>query len=167
MHWIRFMILVLIAAIVQSSLVGVIALTEAQIKPNLLLIFMVFFAIYAPAQEAIISSFAIGLFADLIGTGMGPQILAYGLIGSLLSELRHIMVLRHMPQQMITVLVSGVICGLITLLLFKIKDSPAPSNIINLTLWQPLYSAALAGPFFWVLPTVMSLRAPKQRTILP
>ncbi|MCF7974227.1 MAG: rod shape-determining protein MreD [Phycisphaerae bacterium] len=167
MHWIRFMILILIAAIVQSSLVSVLALTEAQIKPNLLLILMVFFAIHCPAQEAILSAFIIGLFADLIGAGMGPLLLAYGVIGSLLSEVRHVMVLRHIPQQMIAVFAAGGLCGLVALVLFRIKGCPVPIDMAHLVLWQPLYSAVLAGPFFWILPHVMSMGHSKHRSIMP
>jgi rod shape-determining protein MreD len=166
MHWIRFMILTLIATVVQSSLVNVLALTEAQVKPNLLLILMVFFSIHCAAQEAILSAFLIGLFADLIGAGMGPQLLAFGVIGSLISEVRHIMVLRRIPQQMIAVFVAGFLCGLIALILFKIKSCPLPTHAVHLILWQPLYSACLAGPLFWVLRQVMSLRHPQHRSVL-
>jgi rod shape-determining protein MreD len=160
------MILVLIAAIVQSSLVDVLALTEARVKPDLLLILMVFFAIHCPAQEAIISAFIVGLFADLIGAGMGPQLLAFGVLGSLLSEVRHVMVLRHIPQQMISVFGTGCLCGGVALVLFRIKGCPVPTDMMSLILWQPLYSAVLAGPIFWVLPSIMSLGHSKQRSVM-
>ena len=146
---------------------NVLALTEAQIKPNLLLILMVFFSINSTAQEAIVSAFLIGLFADLVGSGMGPQLLAFGVIGSLISEIRHILVMRHIPQQMIVVLVAGFLCGLIALALFKIKGCPPPTHAVHLTLWQPLYSACLAGPLFWVLQQVMSLGYSKHRSVMP
>lgn len=164
MHWIRFVILVLIAAIIQTSLVGVLALTEAQIRPNLLLILMVFFAIHCPAQEAIVSAFVIGLFADLIGAGMGPLLLAFGLIGSLISEIRHSLVMRHVPQQMIVVFAAGLLCGLIALLLFKVKACPLPTSATHLVLWQPLYSALLAAPLFWMLRQIGPLWHAKHRS---
>jgi len=166
MHWIRFIILILIAAIVQTSLVGVLALTEAQIKPNLLLILMVYFAVHYSAQEAIVSAFLIGLFADLIGAGMGPQLLAFGVVGSLISEVRHILVMRHIPQQMIVVCLAGVLCGLISFMLFKIKSCPLPTHALHLILWQPLYSACLAGPLFWVLQQITSLYHSKRRSVM-
>lgn len=166
MHWIRFIILILLAAIMQTSLVSVLAVTEGQIKPNLLLILMVFFSIHCTAQEAIVSAFLIGLFADLIGAGMGPQLLAFGLIGSLISEIRHILVMRRIPQQMIAVFVAGCLCGLIALVLFKIKGCPLPTHAGHLILWQPLYSAFLAGPLFWVLQQIMSLRYSKHRSVI-
>ncbi len=166
MHWIRFTILILIAAIVQSSLVNVLALTDAQIKPNLLLVLMVFFAIRCPAQEAIVSAFLIGLFADLIGAGMGPQLLAFGIIGSLISEVRHILVMRHIPQQMIAVFAAGLLCGLVSLILFRIKGCPVPTQTGHLILWQPLYSAALAGPLFWLFQFVTSLHHSKHRSVI-
>lgn len=150
----------------QTSLVDVLAVTEAQIRPNLLLVLMVFFAIHCPAQEAIVSAFLIGLFADLIGSGMGPQLLAFGVIGSLISEVRHIMVMRHIPQQMIVVFVAGFFCGLIAVVLFRIKSCPLPTHMEHLILWQPLYSACLAGPLFWVLQQFISLHPSKHRSVM-
>ena len=166
MHWIRFIILILVAAIVQTSLVSVMALTEAQIRPNLLLILMVFFAIHCPAQEAIVSAFVIGLFADLIGAGMGPLLLAYGVIGSLISEVRHSLMMRHIPQQMIAVLAAGFLCGLIALFLFKVKHCPLPTGVAHFIFWQPLYSAVLAGPMFWVLQLIGPLYRSKHRSVM-
>jgi len=166
MHWIRFIILILIAAIVQTSLVSVVAVTEAQIRPNLLLILMVFFAIHCPAQEAIVSAFVIGLFADLIGAGMGPLLLAYGVIGSLISEVRHSLMMRHIPQQMIVVFVAGCVCGLIAMVLFRIKNCPLPTAATHLVFWQPLYSALLAGPLFWILQLMGPLYRSKHRSVM-
>jgi len=151
---------------VQTSLVSVLALSEAQIKPNLLLILMVFFSIHCTAQEAIVSAFLIGLFADLIGSGMGPQLLAFGVIGSLISEIRHILVMRRIPQQMIVVFAAGCLSGMIALVLFKIKSCPLPTHSAHLILWQPLYSACLAGPLFWVLQQVTSLHHSKHRSVM-
>lgn len=166
MHWIRFTVLILIAAIVQTSLVSVLSLTEAQIRPNLLLILMVFFAVHCPPQEAIVSAFLIGLFADLIGAGMGPQLLAFGVIGSLIAEIRHVVMMRHIPQQMIVVLVAGSLCGAIAMVLFRIKSCPLPTHAAHLILWQPLYSACLAGPLFWMLQQIMSLHPSKHRSVM-
>jgi rod shape-determining protein MreD len=166
MHWIRFLILILIAAIIQTSLLSVLAVTGAQIRPNLLLILMVYFAIHSPAQEAIVSAFLIGLFADLIGTGMGPQLLAFGVLGSLISEVRHIMVMRHIPQQMIAVFAAGFLCGAATLILSKMKSCALPVRADHLILWQPLYSACLAGPLFWVLEKILPLHHAKHRSVM-
>ncbi|MCP4449878.1 MAG: rod shape-determining protein MreD [Planctomycetes bacterium] len=166
MHWIRFLILILIAAIIQTSLVNALALTGAQVKPNLLLILMVFFSIHCTAQEAIVSAFVIGLFADLIGAGMGPQLLAFGVIGSLISEVRHVMVMRHIPQQMIAVFAAGFLCGLTTLVLSQIKNCPLPTRADHLILWQPLYSACLAGPLFWVIQKILPQYHAKHRSVM-
>jgi rod shape-determining protein MreD len=146
MPWIRFVILVLTCTILQNSLTAVIAVTRADIQPNLLLILMVFFAMYCRNEEAIICSFSIGFMADLMGLSMGPQMIAYGLVGSVLAELRHLFLVRRVPSQIAVTLVAGVLCAGLALLLYPIKGHPNTEPLALILLWQPLYSAILC-PF--------------------
>ena len=55
MRWIRFVIIVLVCTIVQASFLGYIALSPLQIKPDLLLILMVFFSLSCETTDAVIS----------------------------------------------------------------------------------------------------------------
>ena len=123
MRWIRFTILILVAAILQTSLVQLLALTEAEIKPNLLLILLVYFSVHANGADGIITSFAIGLCADLIGSGVGPQMVSFGLTGSLLTEIRKLIDLRPILNQIIVVVLAGMLSGLLTLPLYAVKGS--------------------------------------------
>ncbi|MEA3227269.1 MAG: hypothetical protein U9Q07_15070, partial [Planctomycetota bacterium] len=59
MRWFRFAILILAVTIVQKGM-----LAHFQFKPDLLLVLLVFFAVYCGTYEAIISSFAIGFAAN-------------------------------------------------------------------------------------------------------
>ncbi len=146
MPWIRFVILVLTCTILQNSLISVMAVTGADIQPNLLLILMVFFAMYCRNEEAIITSFSIGFMVDLTGLSMGPYMIAYGLVGSILAELRHLFVVRRAPTQIAITLVVGVLCAGLALLLYPIKGHPNTESLSLILLWQPLYSAILC-PF--------------------
>ena len=90
MRWIRFAALVLGASVLQAGLMDMLSLGRPDIKPNLLLILLVFFASRCNATDAVITSFAIGFIADLVNpirNVMGPRILSYGLFGTLLGEL--------------------------------------------------------------------------------
>ena len=74
MRWSRFGVLVVVVSLLQAGFVAAL-----NIKPDLLLILLVFLAIYCNTTEAIVSSFTIGFAADLIGQAMGPQMISIGL----------------------------------------------------------------------------------------
>ena len=103
MRWFRFAFLILIATILQTSLIDIIAVTAADIRPNLLLILLVFFAVHCKSSDAIITSFTIGLAADIISPAMGPQIISFGLFGTLLTELHQTIVIRTKPYQSLAI----------------------------------------------------------------
>jgi len=102
MRWFRFAVIVLLATILQASL-----LANLNIKPDLPLILLVFFAIYCNTAEAIISSFAIGFAADLIGTTMGPQMISFGLFGTDLAYLHRFIAIRKMPYQALVIFITS------------------------------------------------------------
>lgn len=161
MHWLRFTILILIALFLQASLVEVCAITSAQIKPNLLLVLLVFFSIYSTPYEVIMTSFIIGLCADLTGPAIGPQMLSFGIIGTLLAELRQFIVLDKIPQQMLAVGFAGFFTAALAALLFPVKGISLTVSWDAYLLWQPLYSAII-GPFLFTgLALIMGMRHPK------
>jgi rod shape-determining protein MreD len=154
MRWFRFAALVLAASLLQTGLVSVIAIPHSRpdIKPDLLLILLVFFALRCNSTDAIIASFAIGFMADLSSSTaglMGPRILSFGLFGTLLSDLNSIVSVRRAAYQAVTIFLTGCLtAGLICLLTF-LRTGAGTTNLGAGFLWQPLYSALL-GPFLFV-----------------
>lgn len=167
MHWLRFTILVLAASMLQTNLVGVCAITSAQIKPNLLLILLAFFAIHCNPHDVIIASFIIGLCADLIGPTMGPQMISFGIIGTLLAELRQFVVLEKIPQQMLATGLAGFLAAALAALLYPIKDVSLAVHLDGYLLWQPLYSAILGPLLFVGIAFVMGIARAKPQPRLP
>jgi hypothetical protein len=55
MRWFRFAVLVLVASLLQTGLVGALAILRPDFKPDLLLILLVFFALRSNPTDAIIS----------------------------------------------------------------------------------------------------------------
>jgi rod shape-determining protein MreD len=162
-HWLRFSILVLSASILQTTLVEICAITSAQIKPNLLLILLAFFAIYCNPYDVIITSFIIGLCADLIGPAIGPQMISFGIIGTLVAELRQLVVLDKIPQQILAIGVAGFLTAALAALLYPIKEVSLAVHLDGYLLWQPLYSAFI-GPFlFSGIAFIMGIRRPKPK----
>ena len=149
MRWFRFAVLVLVATILQTSLVGMISLWGA--RPDLLLILLVFFAISIDPRDAIVASFAIGFAADLgnpIRGLMGPQIVSFGVFGTLLSDVHSIISIQRLSHQAATIFIVGVLTALLSYLLTFFKAESAAAHFAAQLFWQPLYSAIL-GPFLF------------------
>lgn len=150
MRWFRFAAIVLVAAILQASLLNIIALPPLNIKPNILLIFLVFYAIHYNTTEAIITSFAIGFVADISsGAPMGTQTISYGLFGTSLAYLHRVITIRSMPSQAFAIFITGCLVGVLTHSLALLKGQSTISNIYTAILGIALYSAII-GPLFFL-----------------
>jgi rod shape-determining protein MreD len=158
MHWVRFAVIVLAATVLQASLVDMIAVTTADLKPNLLLILLVFFAITAEPTEVVITSFSIGFAADLIGPSMGPHIISFGVIGTLLADLHGVLTLRKMFHQGLGIFATGLVTAALAFLLTFLKAEPVAFRAWTELFWTPLYSALLGPVLFLPLRWGMRIR---------
>ncbi len=150
MRWFSFAALILAAAILQAALPSGWAM-----KPDLLIISMVFFSMYYNTTEAIITSFAIGFAADLIGPMMGPAFLGFGITGTLLAYIRHILAFQRMVFQGAVIFMATILTGIIISWLSYIKQGQDLYTLRTLLL-TALMSAVL-GPFLFV-PMAMLMR---------
>ncbi|MBA7620593.1 hypothetical protein ES703_27945 [subsurface metagenome] len=162
MRWFRFAVFILTVTVLQASLLDIIAVTGLNIKPDLLLILLVFFAIYSNTTDAIITSFTIGFAADIIGPPMGPQIISFGLFGTALAYLHQVIAIRKMAYQAAAIFITGFSAGALVLFLTYLKGQPTGSNIYAVLLGTSLYSS-LVGPFLF-LPSVWLMRIKTHRS---
>ena len=158
MRWFRFAVLILLVAVLQA---GVLAHLTA--KPDLLLILLVFFAIYCDGPEAIVASFAIGFAADIIvvGSPMGPRIISFGLFGTLLVYLHRIIAVKKIYYQTLAIFITALLAGslahfLTFLKLTFLEGEPTTLNINVVVFWISLYSS-LMGPLLF-LPSAWWMR---------
>jgi len=154
MRWFRFALLILAVTVIQKGL-----LARWSSKPDLLIILLVFFAIYYNTSEAIISSFTIGFAADLVGSPMpmGPQMISFGLFGTLLAYLNRVIAMKRMPYQVLAIFCISVLAGILThLLAYIVKREPVAVNIYAVIFITSLYSG-IVGPFLF-LPTAWWMR---------
>jgi rod shape-determining protein MreD len=154
MRWFRFAVLVLVASLLQTGLVGALAIPpRSDLKPDLLLILLVFFALRSNSTDAVITSFAIGFAADLsnpiAGRLMGPRIISFGVFGTLLSDLNSTISPRRVIYQAITIFLMGCLTAGLSYLLAFLRTGAAPPNLAAGCFWPPLYSAAL-GPLLFL-----------------
>lgn len=158
MNWARFAVLVCAAAILQAGLLG-----NWSIRPDLLLVLLVFFAVHFSGSDAIIYSFAIGFAADIITPVMGPHMIAFGLFGTLLAYLNRVIAIRTMPYQGGAIFTVGVLAGLAAAFLTALKTGSAGAQIYKDVFLTALYSA-IVGPLLF-LPSAwwMRIRTHRQR----
>jgi rod shape-determining protein MreD len=144
MRWSRFAIFILAVTTVQASIIlDWLAVTNLNIKPDLLLILVVFFAVRCRRYDAIIISFAAGLAADLIGPPMGPHIISFGLFGSLLAHLRSLVIINNMFHQVTTIFFTGLAIESLARFLASLTGQPMTVNAGGLIFGTALYSAVI------------------------
>ncbi len=163
MRWLRFAVFILIVTVLQAGLVDIIAVSRLNIKPDLLLILMVFFSIYCNQPEAIITSFTIGFAADIIGSAMGSRIISFGLFGTLLSYLHGVITIKKMPYQSLVIFISSLLTGVMVNFLTLLKEGqPTTANAYTSLFWTSVYSG-IVGPFLF-LPTAWCMRIKTYRS---
>lgn len=144
MRWFRFAAITLLITILHAALIN-----SMPINPNLLIILMVFFAIFADSKDAIITSFSIGLAADLIGPGMGTMFLSFGLTGSLLTYLNRTFAIRKMIYQAVAIFIASIVIAFLAHFLIMIKSQITAENIFTSVIAPAIYSA-IVGPFLFL-----------------
>jgi len=141
MRWFRFAVLILAVAIVQKG-----AFDRLATRPDMLLVLLVFFAVYCGTSDAIITSFAVGFAADLIGPmPMGSHMIAFGVLGTGLAYLHRVITVRRMPYQALAIFALGLLAGVTTCLL-------ARESLSSSLLWDLIRTAlcsAVVGPFLF------------------
>jgi len=150
----------LVVTLVQASWVDEIAVTRLNVSPDLLLIAMVFFAVRCNLTEAIISSFAIGLAADIAATGfpMGPRIISFGLFGTGLAYLHRVIAIKKMPYEALAIFVVGLAAGVLARILALLAGKSGGWGGFGVLAGTSIYSAVI-GPFlFLVLGWMMQIR---------
>ncbi len=147
MRWFRFASLILVVTLLQASMVDMLAL--ANVKPDLLLVLLVFFAIYCDTPHAVITSFVIGFAADIIGPTMGPQMVSFGILGTLLAYLHRVIAIRTMPYQSLAISVVGLTTSILALFLTFFKGQHTMPDIYTALLGTSLYSGII-GPFLYL-----------------
>ena len=150
MRWFRFTILVLLTALIQAGIVDILSISRLNIKPDLLLILMVFFAVFSNTKDAIITSFIIGFAADIIGTTpVGTKMLSFGICGTILAHLTRFIVVRKMPYQALILFITALVTGYTTHLLINLKIPQTANSIYPALLGMAVYSAVI-GPFLFL-----------------
>lgn len=151
MRWLFFIILVLIAAILEAgNLLNLIAFNQGQIRPSVLIILLVYFSVRAQTEQAILFAFVIGFAADLASPVMGPYTVCYGLAGSVLAQSQGLLTIKRPVHQILISFAAALLVALFAHWLAMIKTSQAATLSLPVLTGCALYTAA-AAPILWPL----------------
>ena len=152
MRWVRFLFLLWVVAILDAgNLLRLIEMPGLPIRPDLLLIFLVFMASNLSGEEAIITAFVIGFAADASGeTGlMGPYTISFTVFGTLISQLRRVVLMRRMIYQGLMIFILTMFTRGSAQLLIVLRGEGLGSNAYTV-LWRTAAYSAVVGPFLWI-----------------
>lgn len=153
MKWTPFLIFLAVIMLVSSSSLGdFISVGDYNIRPSLMLIVMIFFAINCEIYEAMICSFVIGLAADISSSAMviGPHTVSFVFVGTAISFLQGPVVMQRLVYQGICILLSGFVAATMTEAMIYKKLSGMTLYSFEVIAMTVLYSA-LIGPFIWLV----------------
>jgi rod shape-determining protein MreD len=152
MNWFGFIALVYGMAILQSTVVPLVAIHG--VGPNLLIILAVHYALFARPPHAVIACWAAGLVADLVAVdGVGPRALMYGLGGLLAVRVRPFVLRDHPLSQLFLTLMICWVSEFFVGTTLRFKGVGGPGSFLGVgytSLLVAIYSAALA-PYFHLL----------------
>ena len=157
MKWSRFLLVLLAVMLLDAGQwMQILAVGPQQIRPDLLLIALVFFAGHCAAGEAMYASFLIGLAADLSSEGsvIGPCFLSFGVFGMLLSQIRRVVVIHRFVFQALTILVTALLVLPSMYLLIYAKTGQGLSHSATAILGGAAYTA-IVGPILWKLLSIL------------
>ena len=150
MRWVRFSTLLLVCTLLNAgNLLNSVSLSSFNIRPDLLLILLVFLAINCETSDAITASFIVGFAADISGSAIGPYMISFGLIGSVISQMHKVVIMKRMVHQAAAIFVAGIITGILARFLTFFKTGETASNVYVVVLGSCFYSA-LVGPVVWM-----------------
>ena len=168
MRWIRFLVfLFAITVINASNLRDMVSVSSLNTGPDILLIFLVYFAVSCNRTNTILISFLIGFAADVSSAAMliGPYTISYGLLGGFLSVFRRQVIRRRMLYQAIAIFSIGTIGGILAELLIVVKSGAMSANTISLVLLTSFYSAVVGSLIWKFLPSRTRLPLWKNRVL--
>lgn len=156
MRWFSFIIIVFAATLLEaSSLLKLFAIGGLSIRPSLLIILLVYYAMVFRSDEAVICSFMIGFAMDLASGVMGPHTVCYGIIGTLLNQMGQSMVLKRALYKSVVILLVYILAAVLANWLSLIKPGGMyhiPFSVILMT----GFVSGLIGPLVWSILAMMT-----------
>jgi rod shape-determining protein MreD len=144
MRWISFLILAYVSLGLQTGLARAIEWHSA--SPDFVLLAVIFLALNAPRDAALLACFILGLLRDLSGDGtLGLFALSYGAIGVIIVGIQQAVHRKHPVTHSVLALFGGIVVAFILSLHGWIRPSePGAHPHVGPYFSSAVYSAILA-----------------------
>jgi rod shape-determining protein MreD len=168
MRWLRFGILVLIFLVLQIGVGSALSFIPQKIVPDLLLLLAVLLIFWAPADQALIACWLLGLLKDITSqeAPLGSYSLTFGLLGLMLIRMREVVVAARLLPQIFLIFVSSMVIEHAVWLICVVKsDVPLDSyrqTLTSITL-SAVITAALYPYGYWLMTKLHRPLGLKQR----
>ncbi len=157
MRWIAFLILIYVATVFQTTVAPFIAIHG--VRPDVLIIVAVYYALMAQRYDAFIAAWGIGLMVDLTSLGfrtysnVGICAVAYSIAAMMMVGLREY-TFRATPVAQVLYCFGAklfVSAAVIAHMSVVADQSVAIGGLIALAVWEAAYTAVIAPYVCWVL----------------
>lgn len=146
MQWLAFLITAVVTVTVQTTLAP--ALTVGGVRPDFILIAVIFFALHGRGLDAVIAGWALGFAADLQSVQrFGLMALCYAMVAYGVYAIRPYLFRRHPLAQFLVTWISGLLVYGLLLSMTSLEAAirgGAPGAGWGLAFWVSLYSACFA-----------------------
>jgi len=153
MRWIGFLILLALAAVLQSTVVSWIRIQR--IGPDLVFLLALFYLLYAEPLDALIVAWLAGLTLDLFSqVRLGTFAFSFGLVGLVLVRLRQLVFRDHPVTQLFLALVGCELTQAVARSVTAVLEPRlawGPTDVLLGALYTALYTAVLAPYVLWLL----------------
>lgn len=144
MRWLPYFILAYVILGVQLGVGDYISYNGA--APNFILLAVVFVAIHAPRDAALLGAFSIGVLQDLLSAQpLGLYALSYGLVGLVITGAQHVVYREHPLAHFGLTLLGGVMTACVLALHGWLRPPSPAVALDHVTL--PAVRAAVGPPF--------------------
>ena len=142
MRWAAYFILVYLAVGVQLGMGDFVRVGASGARPDLVLLAVIFIAIHAPRDAALLGAFGIGLVKDMTSLSpLGLYAIAYSLVGMFTVSTQEYVYRAHPVTHVILGFVGSLLAGGVVLIHGWIKGPPASMGEV---FGSALYTALLA-----------------------
>lgn len=146
-----------------SALMSLVEISRYDIRPDLMIAVLAFFACRYPRRDAITAAFAAGLLSDISGPAMGPGMLSFLLLGVMFSGMRDLISMDTMRNRLFAIFVLALFVLAGDALLASLKTGQhAVKPLLTIPL-RALYSAFAASLLWPVLDYILLIFGLRRR----
>ncbi len=149
MKWLNFIVTIMIVTLINAgSIMRLITIGSFEIRPDLLIAALAFFAYISDRRDAIITSFMVGFMADISGSTMGPSLIAFGIVGVCFSAMRDVLLMDRRRNRVGAIFLMSIAVMIIVDILTAMKTGHHIARPYSTIPLGSLYTAVV-GAIIW------------------